>query len=307
MAAEGFTDKQLAKCNVLLVNRPSRRESFELIRKAKQLKVPVILDIDDWMYAQPRYGGGKLQLADRKLLNEIYAHVDVMTVPTTFLSQVMTPLFDKPKVLVPYGVDFPAVASPSDIEAREKKILITSMFALKIGDSAAAFANALMQFLNENKDWSIDFLCENFNDSIFRHSNINIRKPVPYDQYLNILSSNNYRMCLAPLSSYEEEDELVFNACKSPVKFVDYSANSIPAIYSRTPVYQTVVRHGETGLFAENSQEDWHRRISELASDQELQTAIATQSYLFTKSRFTTSHAAASLKTAIEIAAGGVF
>ncbi len=55
----------------------------------------------------------------------------------------------------------------------------------------------------------------------------------------------------------------LFNQCKSPIKFLEYSALGVVGVYSRLAPYQAVVQHGENGFLADTADE-WYEHLIEL-------------------------------------------
>ena len=53
-----------------------------------------------------------------------------------------------------------------------------------------------------------------------------------------------------------------FNNAKSELKFLEYSAAKLPSICSNLPPYLKVIRHGETGLLADNTAISWAEQIN---------------------------------------------
>lgn len=66
---------------------------------------------------------------------------------------------------------------------------------------------------------------------------------------------------LAPLVDNE------FNRCKSDIKFLDYSALGVAAVFSRGAAYETSVEDDQTGLLATNSPDSWVESLSGLIED----------------------------------------
>jgi len=65
-----------------------------------------------------------------------------------------------------------------------------------------------------------------------------------------------------------------FNRGKSPLKYFEYSAVGLPAVYSNTEPYSRVIQHGETGLLAKSDQE-WLDQLEKLINDGDLRKNIA--------------------------------
>jgi processive 1,2-diacylglycerol beta-glucosyltransferase len=86
-------------------------------------------------------------------------------------------------------------------------------------------------------------------------------------------------IALAPLRIDE------FNACKSDIKFLDYSALAIPGVFSRGPSYDTSVLHGKTGLLSRNETDKWVQNLEQLIESRKLREEIGSQAqeYLLSK------------------------
>lgn len=65
-----------------------------------------------------------------------------------------------------------------------------------------------------------------------------------------------------------------FNACKSDLKYLDYTLLGIPGIYSANPVYTASVRHGETGLLAQDEPQAWLSALNALYASPNLRAHI---------------------------------
>jgi glycosyltransferase involved in cell wall biosynthesis len=62
-------------------------------------------------------------------------------------------------------------------------------------------------------------------------------------------------------------DRSRFSACKSAIKFVDYSLAGIPSVCSDVPPYSDVARDGATALLAANDEAAWVAAIARLTGD----------------------------------------
>ena len=81
---------------------------------------------------------------------------------------------------------------------------------------------------------------------------------VPYQAWSQKLHSLRADIALAPLKNTE------FNRCKSPIKFLEYSACEIPGVYSPT-IYSDVSFNfdGNFGLVA-HTPDEWYAKIKHL-------------------------------------------
>lgn len=305
MSTLDLLDDDTFKFDLIFLSRPSSRETLSLAKKAATRGVALAVDLDDWMHGPPKYGSTFLKSADVAVLPKVLEIANVLTVPTSFFSQVMRASYLGPTIVLPYGFDF-AIEEPCHRAAipyrRSRSIIISSMFTLKLGSRLVDFASAVKRFLEVKTDWDVDFYSENYDRTLFDHPQIHLREPVSYADYLKILREGRYEFALVPLAGSEDENELLFNACKSPLKFVDYGANGIPAIYSRSPVFEAVVDNRITGLLVDNTSEDWYGGMMEMASNNSLRTQIAARSYEKVKSRYSLDESVSAMIKAIECA-----
>jgi glycosyltransferase involved in cell wall biosynthesis len=68
--------------------------------------------------------------------------------------------------------------------------------------------------------------------------------------------------------------ENLFNRCKSPIKFFEYSALGAPGVFSRLETYTDVITHGHNGLLA-SSLDEWTNCLIQLIEDDELRFYLA--------------------------------
>lgn len=108
-----------------------------------------------------------------------------------------------------------------------------------------------------------------------------ITPPAPeYPQFLPWFTGNpGWDIALAPLA------DTPFNRAKSDIKFLDYAGLGAPGVYSDLPVYSRSVRHGETGLLADNSPASWAAALGRLIAEPALGRELAAnaQRYLYSE------------------------
>jgi glycosyltransferase involved in cell wall biosynthesis len=93
-------------------------------------------------------------------------------------------------------------------------------------------------------------------------------------------------LAIAPLEDTE------FNECKSDMKFLDYSALGIPAIYSSVPAYSKTVKHLETGYLAPNTTDGWTEALFFMLNNPEHRRGMAQAAHQYVCSRRTLEHCA---------------
>jgi glycosyltransferase involved in cell wall biosynthesis len=88
---------------------------------------------------------------------------------------------------------------------------------------------------------------------------------------------------LAPL------EKTPFTACKSDIKWLDYSMQGIPAVFSRSKAYSNSVANNETGLIADTI-EDWYNALKKMIDDTALRNRIREATFKTVKSTRTLEH-----------------
>jgi glycosyltransferase involved in cell wall biosynthesis len=103
---------------------------------------------------------------------------------------------------------------------------------------------------------------------------------VEYTRFWPWMKKNiHWDIAIAPLEKSE------FTKCKSDLKFLDYTALGIPAIYTRFAPYEFTVNSGKTGLLVQNETDEWVHALELLINDADLRFNIVKDAYeyLFTK------------------------
>jgi glycosyltransferase involved in cell wall biosynthesis len=90
---------------------------------------------------------------------------------------------------------------------------------------------------------------------------------VDYAQFVQYFQAQECDLCIAPIADH------LFNACKSPLKYLEYSAMALPGIYSRVAPYESVVTHGVDGLLVGDVQE-WEQALVHLIEDPALRARL---------------------------------
>jgi len=88
-----------------------------------------------------------------------------------------------------------------------------------------------------------------------------------------IRKENNWDFAVAPLVNDE------FNRCKSYIKYLDYAALGLPAIFSGIGVFESVVREGETGICVLGPG-SWYPAMHLLVTDSKLRRHMGEAAYL---------------------------
>ena len=104
-------------------------------------------------------------------------------------------------------------------------------------------------------------------------------KLVDYATFAAYFPTQKCDIFIAPLQ------ENLFNRCKSPLKFLEYSALAAPGVYSRSPSYQRLVSHGQNGFLA-GELDEWVSCLSTLIEDAPLRARLGAEAQATLRSRW---------------------
>jgi glycosyltransferase involved in cell wall biosynthesis len=103
-----------------------------------------------------------------------------------------------------------------------------------------------------------------------------------------------WSFAIAPLADND------FNSYKSDIKYLDYGALGIPAIYSDVAVYRNSVVHAETGWLCQNNCESWLAGLRRMRDDAQLRQSIARAASRYVMENRTLMHRAKEWISALE-------
>jgi hypothetical protein len=121
-----------------------------------------------------------------------------------------------------------------------------------------------------------------------------------YAGYARFAAEQSFDLAIAPLA------DNLFNRCKSPIKYLEYSVLGIPGIYSAISPYADLIQPYENGLLA-STPEDWLNAMTRLVEDAELRRQVGKAAQEMVQKNWTLrDHAHAWVAAYTEIAQRGV-
>lgn len=260
--------------DVLVFERTSTPETFEDLRRYKAAGKFIVYDIDDNIWnlnpANPAY-----DYYSRETTKEVVAAslrlADVVTVSTPPLADVVSKFNRNVRTIPNY--------LPDDHWQLKRK----NDGPLTIGWAGSTthwadlkiVAGLIEQVLDEYP--MVEFAVAGMGSYPFAdHPRIKKLEAVKLEEYPKLLAG--FDLAIAPLT----DDS--FNACKSDLKFLEYSALGIPVVASKVPAYEDSVVHGVNGFLARN-QKDWLKQLRRLISNEGLRREIGAEAQSFALSR----------------------
>ncbi|WP_374001714.1 glycosyltransferase [Bdellovibrio bacteriovorus] len=275
---ENFLDLNAIDFDVLVFSKHTSNISLKLSEQAIGMGKKVIYDIDDFLPAFPSYSGGT-QISQR--ISSIRKHTQIASIVTTatrFLKTQIDNYFDISTELAPNGINVERHNKHLKSKPDNLRIIFTNADLIKVHSFKNDFFKLMNSFLDQNP--SIDFdIISDPNDELEGFSRFNDLGNVSWFEHKKILAENGYSVAVTPLGGVEDSDSLLFNSCKSPIKYLEYGALKIAGIYSRTPIYEEVISDKETGILVKNDLESWQNALVEISKDKKLRERITKNAF----------------------------
>jgi glycosyltransferase involved in cell wall biosynthesis len=255
----------------IIFSKHKSDEGLQLARYAKNCGVKVLYDIDELITSYPGYSNINISKKELGNIGKFIELADLTTVSTNRLRDSLSEKFSGNFVVIPTTFDFyQAMKSTVEhaaisVEAGKKfKILMVNGDSLKLRKDKNNFKIGISKFLEENGDKVELDLISDQNDVIDNnYENFRYLGPVSWDAYRELLLSNDYELAITPLAGNEEPENLEYNSCKTPIKYIEYGGYQIPGLYSSTPIYSDLIIEGKTGFLIQNS-ESWYLKLTNL-------------------------------------------
>lgn len=253
-------------------------ESLMFSERAKKSGCKVVYEIDDFMPSLPKYIEYNKAEPDAKLerISHHLSIADTVTVPTDLAKNHIDGFYGVSAVVAPTGLTIERYLK-KDFSEEGSGLLYTNTDLIKLTKFRDQFISLLSQFL-VSADRQINVITDP-NPQMDEIPNVVNLGNMDWFSHKEFLGSQQFLFAIVPLSGAEDEDELRFNECKSQIKFIDYGGMGIPAIYSRTPVYEKFVDNEVTGLIVENEARAWMDAMMRLNGDRGLRTKIKKNAY----------------------------
>jgi glycosyltransferase involved in cell wall biosynthesis len=264
--------RDLPNWDIVWVARPRHYLMLPLMREARRVGTPVLVDIDDWLLEEPDSFDALQWVGTRTSQDTTRRSIlaaDAVTASTPIIAERCAALGVRAHV-VPNAVDCRQFTRLS----RDHGIL-TIAFCGTIAhrDDVPLIAPALRQLLHTHAGQVrvVTVACPipdlQGMDAYTHHAF------VPATDYPRLLSELRIDIGLAPL--YDTS----FNRARSDIKYLEYSATGAATIASPVVAYRDTVQEDRGVLVHENTAEAWAEAILRLVDDAPLQRRRANNAY----------------------------
>jgi GT2 family glycosyltransferase/glycosyltransferase involved in cell wall biosynthesis len=271
--------EQVSQSDLIIIQRnfPGRREAYtQIVAAARQAGKPVIFEIDDLLWElPPEHPDRQRNIYADALFPMLQAATDAnaITVASSALQDYCR-VFHPNVWLLPNYLDERLWTLRAPRPPQEAKPITIGYMG---GSSHTPDLESIQPVLLD--------LCQRYGSKLRLHfwgsqppaallslpsthwEPVNI---VRYDEFAAYFSQQECDIWIAPLRPS------TFNACKSAVKFLEYTATGVAGVYSRLTPYEQAVVHGETGMLA-GSPEEWQVCLAQLIEEPQTRQEIAAR------------------------------
>jgi 2-polyprenyl-3-methyl-5-hydroxy-6-metoxy-1,4-benzoquinol methylase len=277
--------RDIAWADTVILQRDSNQYVLGLVDTLQKMGKRVIIDMDDLLTEIPPF----LLSYDhcqqiRPYLLETLRMADAITVTTQRLKDEMT-AYNSHVFVAPNCVS--SAHEPArhfDSETHQVNLLVASTDTVRVDFIASA-----LKRLADDEDLNTGIVCIGPPGDFLRETGLSVQahENMDYAGFKAFLATLDNTIGIIPL------DDSRFSACKSPVKYLDFSLAGIPAVCSDVPPYNDCVIDGENGILCTNTEDDWYQAIRELVLSVSRRTQIASAARRFSASEFPMKQAAA--------------
>ena len=282
---ESVSVELVKEADCILIQRvfPHWREPYQqIVEAAQRYRKPLIYEIDDLLIALPPEHPCVEWY--RPVLEDILRGVmdaDRVVVSSKLLKQIFS-TFNADIQIWPAYLPDTIWTIPEARSCDSQVVRIGYMGGITHTPDLDSLSQTLQRILDEWGDkveihlWGCKPSHE-LDGQVFIHY---LEEKIDYREFVETFSKAQADIWLAPLT------DSIFNRCKSSIKYWEYAAVGGAGIFSDLEPYQAVVKNGETGYLAKNT-EDWYVLLSKLISDSDIRASIAeqAQNHLMNKGR----------------------
>lgn len=269
---------RVAEGDVVILQRelPGQFADYQrVIQSARRQGKPVVFDLDDLLLSLPEDHPDRLrQYYAPSLLPMLQAlmEADLVTVPTPKLRDVLAG-YSRNLAVLPNYLDDGLWRLKPPATTSSSQVLTIGYMGTDSHKPDLEFVTPVLLDLAKRYPQRVRFRFWGVQPSAEMRSLPQVEwtplYSLSYKEFAAFFQTQSADIFIAPLA------DNAFNRCKSPLKFLEYSALGAPGVFSRMETYTDLVGHGQNGLLA-GSPEEWEACLVQLIEDDDLRLRLAT-------------------------------
>lgn len=246
----------------------------KVVQYSREHGKPIVLDLDDHLLALPSEHPDRISTKyASSLVALLYAIItaDAITVTTPQLKKVIEPYNSNIYILPNYVDDSIWNFKPPKYSESNEPVKILFMGTLTHKPDLELIVDPLINIaLKYGENILLEFYGLEPPRRILEIERIRYFpvKTYNYKEFVSDLSQIDADIAIAPLGNN------LFNRCKSPIKFFEYTALGLPGVFSRIDPYSNVIDDGFDGFLA-GAQDEWEEKICQLIERKDLRRELA--------------------------------
>lgn len=273
---EGLNEDAFNNVDLIVLQRdfPDDLLFFKTILKhARSLEIPVVFDLDDNLLALPENHPDRLSHHFASSLLPIYEALllaDYVTVSTEKLKQTLES-FNENIYVLPNFLDDSLWPFHLPIRQNKTKPITIGYMGGESHKPDIEWITPVLEKINKKFDEvNFHFYGVKPPEAFVGLTNVKYTelKTYHYKEFIDDFHRLNIDIFIAPLV------DNLFNQCKSPIKYFEYSTMGVPGVFSDIEPYKNVVIDGENGLLAK-SLDDWVEKLAILIQEPDLRYELA--------------------------------
>lgn len=249
----------LDDASILVAARNTGESSYLLFNKAKDLGIPILYDIDDFLWKRPDYSN--VEPGEEKEVDRFLKFADVVTTPSKKIKDYILKKFPKKEVLIHSNAG--NLELPQDSGEQYLSAVLVKSDAFPAPEFESDFFNALRDAAREK------------NKKIILYYFVPDAPTTPIDDpYLQVIWVGfRYYRSYRELLHYFKPDlgfillrDESFSDYKSVVKIAEYSYSNILCLASDVELYRSIITDSDNGFLSKNDYESWKRTFTKAFS-----------------------------------------
>jgi hypothetical protein len=291
VADSRWAEIDFSKFTHLACNRPHSFDSLQMIKKAREARLPVIVDLDDLPIFFPEHDVSYFSPEKRKFFFESLSEATLVVNSTQrTLDWVKKEFPQVDSIHVPTGLDFDRMdqATPSPQITYPKGLTFTNTGSLKLGNFGEGWLRVMEEVLKKT-GWQME---------VFADGISYLPKTLPFHYHgqaswfdHKTLLNEAFPIAVTPLASHEDPSHLHYSQFKTPIKYLIYGGLGIAGIYSDCPIYTDEITNFETGVLIPNTEEAWREAVERMILDVPFRNKIAQTAKKDVRDRFSIKRA----------------
>jgi glycosyltransferase involved in cell wall biosynthesis len=261
--------------DIVIFQRTMSDIEIQLANFLKKNQKKLVYEIDDLLTRIPSYLSRTNFTINKFNIIKIINISDALSVSTCNLKSQFKNKNNNIHVTPNYSSPMKSISKHYFVKTKDIKLIISSTDNVLLNMIIPALAEVQKKF--GVQIISIGPICLQLKKAGIRiDENLNFR----HYEFKNFISSIDNAIGLIPLNLS------LFNNCKSPIKFFDYSACGIPSICSNVPPYSQVIKKNFSGLLADNTKKSWIKNIYRLIKDENLRNFLSKNAIVDIKQNY---------------------